>query len=170
MYDFSMVAATDNVEAMLAKLEITLSGPALSTFLSASMTPWLKQRAQERFANEGDEVVGRWAPLQPATQEFRANGDWPGIGPDHPINRRTGELEELMTSGQDDVFFTTDTAVVQYPRPSMYGAGELALKVETAQRGKATPRTVARPVAGFGARDLSFLIAEITFLLQTVTR
>lgn len=157
-------AHTESVVAMLEKMDTALSPVGMASFLSVEVGPYLQMRASNRFANEGDEVSGKWAQLQPATQQIRASrSDWP-VGPDHPINKRTGELEAWVTGGAILAMPHALGATLRYP--GREPTGELKKKVETAQRGRSKPRTVARPVLGVDATDLLFVTTRLTFYFR----
>lgn len=150
------VADSRNVQLMLERLGDALDTVGLYTFLNASVGPWLQQRAQERFADEGDDVVGKWAPLQAYTVQMRQSQGFPG---DHPINRRTGELENYIVNGGWDVTATPVLATLTYPG-NLPNASE-ATKVAAAQMGVQHPSTVPRPVLGMNEADLAFVMAAL---------
>lgn len=149
------------VEAMLAHLETKISPPGLVTWMEASVDPWLRDRARQRFAGEGDDVTGPWLPLAPFTQQVRADQ---GYGAEHPINVRTGEMEDYIT-GPGNSYPTALGATLEAP-----GAGvtpEMAEKVVTAQVGSDTvPITPARPVLGVNARDLEAVLVTLATWIQ----
>jgi len=150
--------------ADMARLEALLSPVGMAFFLTTDVGPYLRLRAASRFAQEGDSVSGPWAPLAPITQQIReANPDWP-VGPSHPINKRTGELEHYITHSTPEVFPNTLGASLRYPgRPP---SGELAEKVETAQRGKKSPPTLPRPVLGIDETDILFVMSRLHFWIS----
>lgn len=154
---------TASVEDMLARLDTALSAEALAEFLTVKVAPFLGARAKERFRTEGDDASGKWAPLMPATQAIRASGaqtyGW-AIGPDHPINRRTGELEDYITSGNGKTIPWSSGASLVYPDPAN-AQGELVDKVATAQKGRVSPRTVARKVLAVNETDLDFVLRRL---------
>jgi hypothetical protein len=148
MADFATwTANTRSVEHVLHRLDIALSPKGLATFLQGEVDPYLRGRAEQRFSTEGDDVVGQWAPLKPATQNIRAEL---GYGPDHPINVRTGELMDYITQG--------NAATQMFPwgagitLPGQPASGELLEKMIRAQAGD--ERTVPRPVLGMNENDL----------------
>lgn len=158
-----MVMQDKDAENMLNKVEYLLQSTGLALFLGEEVGPYLRERAQARFKGEGDDVVGKWAPLKPATRMIRANNpNWP-VGPDHPINVRTGELEDWVTQSAWDAHPTGMGATLKYP--SKNPTGELRKKVVTAQKGKAFPSTVARPVLGVNPADLVFVTTRLAFYL-----
>jgi hypothetical protein len=163
MFDLDITIDTADLEATLTRMETSLSPVGLSIFLIGGVLPWVKERAEMRFASEGDEVSGRWAPLETSTQEFRANGPW-GVGSSHPINRRSGDLEEYITKSNSSIVTGGDSAIMYYPDTAP--TGPLKEKVETAQGGKAKPKTPARPVLGLGANDLLYTMEALQFYVE----
>lgn len=159
-YIFADVA---DVETVLGRLDTALSPIALAQFLTGKVAPFLGARAKERFRSEGDAASGNWQELTPHTQSVRAAGalqyGW-AIGPAHPINKRTGELEDYITSGQGVTIPWQAGSSLIYPDPAQQ-SGELATKVKTAQRGKANPKTPARPVLAVNETDLRFILEAL---------
>lgn len=153
--------------AAVEKLALLLSGPGLSTFLGASVGPYLRERTQQRFANEGDDVTGPWAPLHPATVAIRESLPYQ-IGGEHPINRRSGELEDWVTQGNYFPYPTGVGATLQYPKGKP--SGELLDKLKTAQGGRANPKTVARPVLGVNEKDLLFVTAALAAAVEVAVK
>lgn len=158
--DIQIIGDQRGVDAMLAKVNFAISPVGLSTFMKAHVEPWLQGRAQERFTNEGDDAVGGWAPLEPATQLIRGQR----YGAEHPINRRTGELENYITQTPADVAQIGVGVVLTYPGTKT--SGELTKKVETAQVGRAQPRTVPRPVLGMNETDLAAVLGGLARFIQ----
>jgi hypothetical protein len=152
-----------DVERQMDKLIALLSPEGAMGFLGGSVGPYLKQRAQSRFAQEGDDVSGAWLPLAPATQAIREASNYPVAG-DHPINRRSGELEDWVTQGGWNSYPTALGASLQYP--ARQPTGELRVKVETAQKGKVNPRTPPRPVLGVNETDLLFITAAYAMAIE----
>lgn len=148
-----------DVRRKLFNLAVLLSPAGMGSFLGTEIGPYLSRRAGERFASEGDDATGPWAPLKPYTVQVREQGNWPVAG-EHPINRRTGELENWVVGSGWDAYPTAAGASMRYPgtRPK----GELRKKVTTAQQGKSHPSTVARPVLAVNETDLLFTLAALT--------
>lgn len=158
-----VVINASDVEALLTRVSSALSPVALAEFLTADVAPFLGARAQERFKSEGDAASGKWQPLTAHTQAIRAWGaqtqGW-AIGPDHPINKRTGELEDYITSGNGKTIpWGTGTSLL-YPDPSR-ASGEIPQKVQTAQKGRTNPRTPPRPVLAVNEIDLAFVLRKL---------
>lgn len=160
--DIRLIGDTAGVQAMLLHLETKLSPPGMGGFLLTHVDPYLRHRARDRFSSEGDDVVGQWTPLTAATQSIRAER---GYGPAHPINRRTGELEDYIANSGGAVSIHPAGATLVFPGQA--ASGELADKVRTAQVGTDSPRTVPRPVLGMNERDLA---AVLTMMAQEIQR
>ena len=142
--EFDIVGNQRGVQAMLERIDSALSPTGLAAFMGLAVGPWVKERAQSRFAQEGDDVTGKWAPLADATVEIREHAGFEGS---HPINKRTGELEEFITQGQIGVVSTPGLTVMTYPKDPPAGKG-IRQKMETAQVGRSFPSTKPRPVLG----------------------
>lgn len=154
---------------MLMAVNTVLSPLGMMGFLKGVVTPYVRLRAAQRFANEGDDTVGKWAPLQPQTQEIRERLDLP-IGPAHPINRRTGELESYITQSDSDVVSAAGGAQLTYPGNAPTGRA-IQQKMETAQKGRSrTPMTVPRPVLGLGITDLAYVIGQLGITIKEAAR
>jgi hypothetical protein len=147
--DFDIDVEKRSVEALLMRLDTALSPPAIAQLLGGPVQEYVKRRAAQRFANEGDDVVGAWAPLQPATQAIRAQE---GYGADGPINRRTDELMNYIVGSPGRTVMHSLGATLTYPGNPP--TGETKAKVQTAQIGKPYPQTPPRPVLGLGEQDL----------------
>lgn len=144
----------ETLDEIMVNLTGLVSTPGLVAFLNFYMGPQLQKRARERFANEGDDAVGKWLPLASVTTEsFRPQqGYAPG-----PINHRSGELEAWVTNSGWDTIPTGGGATMLFPGRNP--TGELAKKVTTAQSGSTDPYTPARPVLAVSTRDLAIFAA-----------
>jgi hypothetical protein len=160
--DIEIVGNQRGVEAMLETIDSALSPVGLAAFLYGSVGPWVKQRAEDRFKAEGDDVTGKWAPLMPATQEIRESY---GFGGSHPINKRIGELEDYITQGQISVVTTPGLGVLKFPG-NPPATASLKEKLSTAQKGRAAPKTVPRPVLGLNEKDLTAVMTMLAFHIQ----
>ena len=163
--DISVVGDTAGVERMLHHLETKLMPPNIAGFLMVKVAPYLNERAKNRFKNEGDDAVGRWAPLTKFTEDLRA---YQGYGPAHPINKRTGRLENYITQTPSSIVVTPIGS--ELTLPGQPATGTLANKVKVAQRGGTQPGgiyrpTPARPVLGMNERDL---LAVLTMLAHDI--
>lgn len=159
--DIQVIGDTAGVQAMLTHLQAKLFPPNVATWLMTRVDPFLRVRAGDRFANEGDDVVGKWAPLKPATETIRMNS---GYGPSHPINRRTGELENYIVHSGGGV--TVHPAGATLTFPGSPASGELEDKVRTAQSGRSVPNTVPRPVLGLNTRDLAAILTMLALEIE----
>lgn len=152
---------------MLRGIDLAISNAGLSIFLAKDIVPYIVLRAQDRFRGEGDDVVGAWAPLKPATQKLRAaNPAWP-VGAEHPINVRTSELEDWVTGGTFDITPMGTGMQLNYPKKP---SGKLADKVRTAQIGSAKPLAVPRPVLGLNEADLVFATSALFFHVENLAK
>lgn len=147
------------VKKMMLGLEHSLSGGALAAWMTGTMDPWVRTRAKSRFANEGDDASGKWAPLAPATQDIRENL---GYGRAHPINRRTSALEQFITGTPGQIVFGPNMAVLTYLE-NVPSKDYLPRKVEIAQLGEEREigDTPARPVLDLGMVDLEFAMKSL---------
>ena len=158
-----IVGDTAGVQAMLLRLENALSPTGVGGFLAAGVDPILRKRASDRFRSEGDDAVGQWLPLSRFTQNIRATQ---GYGPSHPINRRTGRLENYITQSPSNVQIFSGGARLEYPgtQPS----GDTADKVRTAQVGSPFPSTPPRPVLAVNERDLEMVLLGLAMHIKGV--
>lgn len=166
--DFDIVGNNRGVQAMLANIDSALSPSGLASFLGMAVGPWVKERAADRFQSEGDDVTGKWAPLSDTTIDIREKSGFEGA---HPINKRTGELEAYITQGQVGIVAAPAVSTLTFPK-NPPTTKSLKQKMETAQRGRSNPSTVARPVLGLGERDLAQVLTMLAFHVQAqgVTR
>ena len=148
---------------MLNGLDTALNPVAIAGFLGAVVDPYLRKRAQARFTSEGDDVVGGWAELKEATQNIRSDL---GYGAAHPINKRTGELEDYIVNSPNSLNIHPWGASLTLPGNAP--VGELADKVRRAQQGDV--RQVPRPVLGMNERDLAFVLLALASNIRKVSR
>jgi len=145
------VTVGGDVEARLNALDTAVSPMALMRFLGFQVDPYIRSRAGARFNSEGDDVSGEWAPLSSATVRIRESLGFPG---EHPINRRTGELEDFITQHRSLVVAIGGGASLV--APGSQPTGELRDKLERAQQGD--DRAPARPVLGMNEQDLAAVL------------
>ena len=167
MMGFVWSVDDSDVDQAMDRLINLLSPAGASAFLAAEIGPYLSMRAKQRFGNEGDDAVGQWLPLAPATQAIREASNYPVAG-DHPINRRSGELEDWVVQGGWNAYPTGLGASMQYP--SRQPSGELRKKVETAQKGKPFPRTPPRPVLAVSETDMLFFLSAFSIAVEGAMR
>lgn len=162
MLQLQILLESQDVERMLTGLQGGYSSAGLSSFLAAEIGPYLQERAARRFRNEGDDVSGPWMPLSETTHAFRISE---GYAPDHPINKRTGRLENYIVGTSAGVNATTGGALLTFPKNAP--RGETAAKLKTAQEGKLYPRTPARPVLGMNETDMAFAVSALDRYIRT---
>jgi hypothetical protein len=154
---FDIDVHKDSVEALLMRMDTALSPFAIASFLGGPVEEYIRSRAAERFANEGDDVVGKWAPLKPATQAIRAQE---GYGAEGPINRRTDELMNYIVGSPGRTQAHGLGATLTYPGTKP--VGETSDKMRTAQVGEPYSGTTARPVLGLGEEDLAVVLTLLS--------
>jgi hypothetical protein len=147
---------TAEADAVIQALLLRASPVGLSAFLSTIVDPFLRNRIEQRFDNEGDDMSGSWDPLAVATQQIRASYGFP---PDHPINVRTGKLKSFLVGTNSDVKANGFGATLQHPPP--IADPITAKKLATAQAGSPSPSTPARPVIGVNENDLIFVTSSL---------
>lgn len=165
--DIELTGDAAYVEKLLDHLEQKLGPAGLTSFLSMSVYPYLLKRAKERFQNEGDSAVGKWAPLAPATEVIRQQM---GYGGKHPINVRTGELERYITQGTVTSAVQATPAGAFLQHPARKPTGRLAKKLKGAQQGDPTAGfhgAPPRPVLAMDEVDLGYVMVELAFFMGT---
>lgn len=160
--DIDIVGSRRSVEKMLDHLDSALSPIGMQVFMNGRIGPWLRERAKARFRDEGDDAVGRWKALSEPTQEWREGY---GFGPSHPINRRTGELEEYVTNAPSRVTTSQGFALLTWPGEPP-GNPITSKKFATAQQGSDRPLTDRRPVVALGESDLIHTLSQLAFHVQ----
>lgn len=157
---------SDSLLEMLTRLETAHTPEALAMFMAASVGPYLRERARRRFAQEGDDASGPWAPLSETTRQFRESM---GYAPDHPINRRTDALYNYITGTQAGAAPTSDGGAL-LTFPGNPPSGETERKFKTAQYGRANPRTVPRPVLAVNEADAAFVTTALQDYIVAAAR
>lgn len=143
-----------SVEVLLRRMDTALNPAAIASFLGGVVDPYLRKRMENRFAQEGDDVTGGWAPLKKSTQDIRSEL---GFGAAHPINKRTGDMEDYITNTPNSLLIHPWGAALTLPGKAP--TGETRAKVKRAQQGD--HRTVKRPVLGMNERDLVFVLTAL---------
>jgi hypothetical protein len=162
---------TEDVESELARMELALQPYALMGWLKEIIEPYIQRRATQRFADEGDDVSGKWAPLTDATINFRTTGEI-DYGAE-PINVRTGALRDYVTNSVGGYMSEDGDALMIYPGSPPSGSnatGSLEDKFLAAQQGLDDPRTPRRPVLGVNEKDLAFVLTELEIYVATAGR
>lgn len=147
-----------NLQSTLTALNTALTPAAIAVFLGGPVDEHMQERHQTRFASEGDEVTGPWAPLKPATQAIRESM---GYGAAHPINVRTGDLEHHITDPGRTMVHPWGASLTF---PGAPNTDSLEDKLRTAQQGD--ERTVPRPVLGLGTSDLMFVLTTLARYIE----
>lgn len=157
------IVERSTVEAVLGKIVMATGAMELSAFQRTIVHPFLSMRAEDRFASEGDKASGgAWEQLSEASQHWRK---WGGFDPQHPINKRTGKLEDFVTKGMPEVAEGATSAILSFPGATADFIMER--KMTVAQAGDS--RTPARPVLGIDSTDVEFiLIALSKFVAERV--
>lgn len=145
-------------------MNTTIGGPALADFMALKVYPYLHDRAVDRFTLEGDDASGKWPALHEATQNFR---EYVGHDREHPINRRTGELEDYIRDVNPAIVISPDSVTMIYPGDLPNG-GVLEKKYRRAQLGSnQKPYTAARPVIAMNQADYTFIYGALEHHIMT---
>lgn len=159
--DIQMEGNAKQVTHMLSRLYLSLDPSMLTVFLGSTVETYIKKRASNRFQSEGDDVSGGWAPLEPATWNYRQTQ---GYGPAHPINHRTGALENYIVGTPGRAYPHSLGATLVYPGSPP--TGDTKTKVSVAQSGQSfKPITVPRPVLGMNETDLTAVMTSLSLYL-----
>lgn len=167
------------VQILLDRLKLILQPTTLEEFLRVGAAPVLKERAVERFNQEGDDASGKWAPLRFSTQNIRF---FEGHNPVWPINVRTGDLRNYVTESNGLALGNGEGATLEWPWPDP--SGELMAKFITAQKGKgaqarftagsgfvsqnaAFGATVPRPVVAADETDAELIVSALRLWFAT---
>lgn len=153
-YNFEMDIDASDVLRTIDTLDRRLE-TEVGNWMRDDLHDHLVARARDRFAGEGDDASGPWAPLQPATEAIRARK---GFSPAHPINVRTHDLENFITGNAGSVI-GAGTWIYQWPNDPP--DAELHDKLQTAQIGRVNPRTVSRPVLALGVTDYNDILDSL---------
>lgn len=164
MIDVKVFVQDNEVQRVLNMVEDRVNPAALMVFLDTTIDPYLRGRARQRFASEGDAASGKWAPLAEATQNIR---DSQGYGATGPINHRTGALENYILNTDGTVQNIGIGAQLTLPGPT--NDPLLASKFKTAQQGKKKPQTPARPVLALDLTDFTVINGSLlTYVLTGI--
>lgn len=155
-YGFELTVAFDTlhlqhtVQTLWDRLEF-----GVPNWMRDDLVDHLQQRARGRFAGQGDDASGPWAPLKPATEAIRASL---GYSPAGPINIRTHDLYNYIVSDGGTVNYSGGWTMTWPDRP---GDQETLDKLQTAQRGKPSPNTIDRPVVALGVTDYNDILDSL---------
>lgn len=139
------------VDELLDNMELALSPAAFIAFLAGEVEPLFQEIARENFDAEGTRN-DPWPELAYNTQRRRQEL---GFGPAHPINIRTGHLEDYILSN-GVITELEGGAEWVWPRPT--SDAELSKKFKTAQRGDGRSNTPERPIVEASEQDFLTVI------------
>lgn len=145
--------------ASMTKLEEAIGPASLTTFMATVAEPWQQAEISARFADERDPSGATWQPLSFAAQEDRESQ---GFDREHPILKRTGELQTWLESSND---VTTLPIGAQIEFPGEAGSDEAREKYVVNQTGTMSGnhhfgwRVPARAMLGFNEGDLTEVLA-----------
>lgn len=146
------------IQAKVGHTELATRESFITLWLRVQAHEFLQGRIDERFANEGDGTVGKWAQLRATTAGIRKAQ---GYGPYHPINKRTGSLHDWVRG----TYTITSQGSGQLNIPGRAPNNVLQEKLEMAQLGGNVSRAKGsrfigastpappRPVLGLGVVD-----------------
>lgn len=152
------------VHQVLMRLQNALMPTGMMEFLRLHAYPHLQRRAADRFSSQGDDASGSWAPLAPATLEWRTAL---GYDPFGPINVRSGDLQDLVTGGTAPAFTTHGHGDITMNYLGNMPSGDLMQALEGAQQGgKGSPQQPARPVLAMNERDAEMILTRMVAWLS----
>lgn len=155
--DVQIVGDSRTVENALRGMEEAFDDRNMAfVFLGGMVDPYLRERIERRFAGEGDDVVGQWAPLAQSTIQMRQDQ---GFGGAHPINERTGVMKRHLLDAPPDTVPHSLGATMWSPGRAV--SASTGRKIRTAQSGGTTPEgrfVPPRPVLGVGVQDLETVL------------
>lgn len=160
-----------NVREPLADVQARLRPVGIggyATWLAGAALQYLQARSEQRFA-ENEPGGGDWAPLTEATANWRTYYGYP---PYAPINRRTGQLRELMTRTPADIRTDAAGVFLSYPGREGYRHGN-KLRIEQAQGlliDRNGRRSTPRPVVVLEPQDVMALSFSLQRFLLSKTR
>lgn len=152
-YGMTITVDAKSVNAMFTSLENVLADSSIESFLMGQTSDYIRDRVRSRFSGEGDDVTGPWQPLEASTARIRQAM---GYGPFNPINVRTGDMQSYLLGDSGAI---TGSSTWEFPAPG--APPSIQDKLQTAQRGRAYPPTVPRPVLGVNAVDESYIVNDL---------
>jgi hypothetical protein len=162
------ILVDDITPAITAAAEF-LSPQSMIGFMNDKVDPFITKEIVDRFQNEGDSTVGRWAPLSPSTEQIRMDM---GFAP-FPINERSGELRRAL---EHDRNFRTLVDGASMDVPGAYEPESVRNKIKTAQQGSVSnPKfpnstTPPRPVLGLSDNDMFEIMRMIEHEMELFVR
>lgn len=168
---------TIDVQNMLHLAMMAVDTPSMMTFMNTKVDDYLGNRAADRFAVEGDDASGNWAPLTETTRRIKE-----ALGaPADEINIRTGDLAAWVIE-TSDVESNGLGVTLTKPSQEIFSDPVATTKLQHAQQGtNSNPLfpgavTPARPVVALAERDMAtivqmlqaWIMAEVTMGVQTM--
>lgn len=141
------------VEVALARISLATSPSGIALFMTNRARPFLRRRAMERFATEGDDASGKWKPLRPSTIIDR---QMKGYGGAHPINVRTGLMKRTILDARGQV--AMDPVGTTLLWPGVKPSGQQHFRFWQAQHGNERTGAPARPVVAANLTDMAGLL------------
>lgn len=142
---------------LLERANHALSWVNIGQAVRGPVVQYLQERVEDRFAQQGDDASGKWAPLTEATQRIRASK---GYTPAGPINIRTGEMYNWLLNANGELVggVVGEGGDLLLMWPGDYPSGELGDKLAHAQEGDPDTRTVPRPVVAADGTDMATVL------------
>lgn len=170
------VEGADAALARFAELERRCSPAGIRVWFRSEAHPILRDRAADRFANEGDDAAGRWADLRAATGLIRHSQGFPAF---HPINVRSGRLKwftlltyKIQSSSASSSLFMPGNAPDRNTLSKLRVAqmGGMPPKGRRTRRAGPSKPAPPRPVVAISGTDERLLNASLhAFLLRKGT-
>ena len=163
---------SNEVDRNLRALEVALAPQSLMVFHEMFTRNIIRERMQDRFDRNGDEMSGPWAQLSDARQDIRSHA---GLFPTRPINVGTGELRDWLEGNRGSNRPSALGAMYSFPG-AIPRRQSVRSKYETAQKGKAAgfpmpdghggtkpspSPTPPRPIVGLDALDLIHVLGAL---------
>ncbi len=166
---FSVLTDATEVGELLAATWAALSGPSLAVFLETMASEYFTEEIIDRFAYEGDDASGDWAPLADSTRRIREALGYPGS---NPINERTQELLKFVAFHRE---FGVGPNMGFMDVPGKPDTQSVEAKLRTAQQGSSNnplfpgATTPPRPVLATNAGDMVNLLRLLEiYLMQRI--
>lgn len=134
-----------------------LSEPALALLVRQMLLPIASTSSRARIASQKTAAGGRWRQLKESTQRVRRSLGLPGISGHYPINKRTGALEQFLSSASGDVTILSEYVQGAWPANISMDGTRLMYAYHTAQAGSKRWKTPARPIVALSPTDIAVL-------------
>ncbi len=161
--DVGIYVDETEVADLLHHMIIATGYPGIKEWMHDEAAPWLQERLEHRFGEEGDDASGAWDDLSLTTRRIRHEEGFPAA---HPINVRTGSLRRWLVGAEEKVVprgSSGDGASMTFPGDDPPDT-QTKKKLKVAQRGEAHNAmfagayTPARPVLAVNEVDLEVLL------------